>query len=459
MAQVKIPKRQDRTPNQIGVGVMRESSEVFEGFKMTELGLLPEEWGTVRLGDIAEIKYGKANPKSSGGIPVIGSGGIYAWTNKPLIEYPTIVIGRKGTAGEIHLAEKPSYPSDTTFYLAWKKKVEVHFLFNYLSLHKPSGVHAKTTLPSLQRHELENLLVVQPPEPEQRAIAHILSTLQRAVEAQDKIIAAGRELKKALMRHLFTYGPVPPDEARSRRFGMKETEIGLVPERWQVKTFGEIATLQRGKDLPIQKRVAGLYPVVGSNGIIDYHNEYFLEGAGVITGRSGTIGKVTYVEGRYWAHNTALYVKDFHNNFPKFVYYLLQQIDFSSYVAGVSVPTLNRNLIHPNPDEPEPNRKKLFVSGFYESPGSKTKGLNPGDSANPDTTIKSLLFLHRFNFKVTIQLSLPPLDEQHEISRILSAVDKKIETEEKRKSALQALFKTMLHLLMTGKIRVKNWKA
>jgi type I restriction enzyme S subunit len=85
--------------------------------------------------------------------------------------------------------------------------------------------------------------------------------------------------------------------------------------------------------------------------------------------------------------------------------------------------------------------------------------LNPGDSANPDTTIKSLLFLHRFNFKVTIQLSLPPLDEQHEISRILSAVDKKIETEEKRKSALQALFKTMLHLLMTGKIRVKNWKA
>jgi hypothetical protein len=55
----------------------------------------------------------------------------------------------------------------------------------------------------------------------------------------------------------------------------------------------------------------------------------------------------------------------------------------------------------PNPDKPEPNRKKFFVSGFYESPGLKTKGLNPGDSANPDTTIKSLLFLHRFNFKVT----------------------------------------------------------
>ena len=47
---------------------------------------------------------------------------------------------------------------------------------------------------------------------------------------------------------------------------------------------------------------------------------------------------------------------------------------------------------HHNPDEPEPKRKKLFVSGFYESPGSKTKGLNPGDSANPDTTIRSLFF-------------------------------------------------------------------
>jgi hypothetical protein len=56
----------------------------------------------------------------------------------------------------------------------------------------------------------------------------------------------------------------------------------------------------------------------------------------------------------------------------------------------------------PNPDEPEPNRKKRFLyPDFTNRPDQKSNGLNPGDSANPDTTIKSLLFLHRFNFKVT----------------------------------------------------------
>ncbi len=153
--------------------------------------------------------------------------------------------------------------------------------------------------------------------------------------------------------------------------GYKQTDIGTIPEGWGVKPLGEIATLQRGKDLPKQKWREGLYPIVGSNGVIGLHDEYFLEGAGVVTGRSGTVGKATYVDGRYWAHNTSLYVKDFHGNHPKFVYYLFQKVDFQKYATGVSVPTLNRNFVHlallPLPPLPEQRTIAAILSKIQQA--------------------------------------------------------------------------------------------
>jgi type I restriction enzyme S subunit len=113
---------------------MKKMSEIPEGFKMTELGTLPEEWEVVRLWDVADAKYGKANPKDNGIIPVVGSGGIYSSTTTPLVDYPTIVIGRKGTAGKVWLFLKPCYPSDTTFYLVWKKEINIRFLYYHMVL-------------------------------------------------------------------------------------------------------------------------------------------------------------------------------------------------------------------------------------------------------------------------------------------------------------------------------------
>jgi type I restriction enzyme S subunit len=119
------------------------------------------------------------------------------------------------------------------------------------------------------------------------------------------------------------------------------------PEHWQAMQLGDVATLQRGIDLPRDQRRNGPYPVVGSNGVVGYHSEYRAHGPGVFVGRSGSVGKVAWIEEDYWPLNTTLWVKDFHGNDPGFVYYLLSQIDFGKYTAGVSVPTLNRNLVHP----------------------------------------------------------------------------------------------------------------
>lgn len=109
----------------------------------------------------------------------------------------------------------------------------------------------------------------------------------------------------------------------------------------------DVLTLQRGYDLPYHKLESGIYPVVQSNGISKYHSQYKVDSSeGVITGRSGTIGEVHFVEGPFWPHNTTLYVSDFKGNSPKYIYYLLKQLGLHRFSTGTGVPTLNRNHLN-----------------------------------------------------------------------------------------------------------------
>lgn len=115
---------------------------------------------------------------------------------------------------------------------------------------------------------------------------------------------------------------------------------------WIEKRTKEIAPLQRGFDLTTSNVIEGKFPVVYSNGVLRYHKEYMVEAPGVTTGRSGTIGKVTYIEENYWPHNTSLWVTDFKGNIPKFIYYFYVNFKLERYNAGSTVPTLNRNDVH-----------------------------------------------------------------------------------------------------------------
>ena len=118
---------------------------------------------------------------------------------------------------------------------------------------------------------------------------------------------------------------------------------------WKDTTLGKIATLKRGYDLPKAKREDGEYPIIASNGISGFHNEFKVNGPGVITGRSGTLGAVHFERNDFWPLNTALYVKDFHGNDERFIYYFLQTMNLERYNAGSSVPSLNRNHVHSLP--------------------------------------------------------------------------------------------------------------
>jgi len=115
---------------------------------------------------------------------------------------------------------------------------------------------------------------------------------------------------------------------------------------WEEKKLGDVATLQRGFDLLTQDRVSGEYPLVSSSGISDTHHKSAVRGPGVVTGRSGSIGNVFFIEDDFWPLNTVLYVKDFHGYVPRFVFHLLNHFDLKMFATGSGVPTLNRNFVH-----------------------------------------------------------------------------------------------------------------
>ncbi len=108
-------------------------------------------------------------------------------------------------------------------------------------------------------------------------------------------------------------------------------------------------TLQRGFDITKAHQRPGRVPVVSSGGISSYHDEAPAAGPGVVIGRKGALGKVFYLEGDYWPHDTTLWVKDFHGNDPRFAYYFLKTLDTLRLDVGSANPTLNRNHVHAQP--------------------------------------------------------------------------------------------------------------
>lgn len=115
---------------------------------------------------------------------------------------------------------------------------------------------------------------------------------------------------------------------------------------WIERRLGEVCTLQRGFDLPTGQRKQGDYPLISSSGCTDHQAEAKVSGPGVVTGRSGSIGSVFFIDKDFWPLNTTLYVKDFHGNDSRFIFYLLSKFDLKRFASGAGVPTLNRNSVH-----------------------------------------------------------------------------------------------------------------
>jgi type I restriction enzyme S subunit len=209
---------------------------------------------------------------------------------------------------------------------------------------------------------LRSCMVPCIPMDQQIAAVAILSSLDDRIALLRESNATLEAIAQALFKSWFVdFDPVRAKAEGREPEGMSaevaglfptalvQSQIGLVPKGWDIKTLQDLLVLQRGFDLPSDQRVPGNYPIIAASGPSGTHVIAMAKGPGVVTGRSGVIGKVFLELDDYWPLNTSLWIKEFRAATPCYAYELLKCIDLASFNAGSAVPTLNRNHIHSLP--------------------------------------------------------------------------------------------------------------
>ena len=217
------------------------------------------------------------------------------------------------------------------------------------------------TMPSLNTQILSNIKIHYPPLPEQRAIARILGTLDDKIELNRRMNETLEAIARALFKSWFVdFDPVrakmagrdtglPPHIAALFPDRLVPSELGEIPEGWEVKELGELGELAYGKALRAVDRKDGPIPVYGSNGQIGWHDANLVAGPGIVVGRKGNPGVVTWTHGDFFPIDTTFYVvpKDPGLGLP-FLFFALTGQDLPSLSADSAVPGLNRNLAYMN---------------------------------------------------------------------------------------------------------------
>ena len=376
------------------------SQVVPKGYKQTKVGVIPEDWDVVKLGEILTIGSGKDYKHlKNGDIPVYGTGGYMLSVNKFLFDGESLCIGRKGTIDKPMLLNGKFWTVDTLFYTHSYINSIPKFLYssflriNWKKYNEASGV------PSLSKSTIETITIPLPPINEQEKIANILITWDDAISKQTELIKAKEELKKGLMQKLLS-GVVRFDEFN---------------DEWKRKDLGDLVEFYNGK--AHEKNIVrnGKYIVINSkfistNGNIKkYTNNLNL---------SASIGNIVMV------------MSDVPNG---------KAIAKCFYIDKESTYTINQRICLLKPIKINSlflfyilNRNKYYLC-FDD--GAKQTNLRKEDVLN-------------------CPLIIPLLQEQQKIEEVLSNADKEIDLLKNEIKELKEQKKGLMQKLLIGKVRV-----
>lgn len=221
---------------------------------------LPLSWEIKFLGEIVEAVYGKALPEKdrcpNGNIPVVGSSGIVGTHDEYLVEYPCLVIGRKGNVGAIYFINEPSWPIDTTYYIIPPKGIEIRYLAHSLSVLELSKLDKSTAIPGLNRNDLYKVKILLAPVAEQIRVVEKLEELFSDLDAGAAELKAAQK-KLALYRQSLLKAAVEGALTAEWRKQNKPSESGaqllecILAERrarWEAKQLAKFK--EQGKIPP-----------------------------------------------------------------------------------------------------------------------------------------------------------------------------------------------------------------
>ena len=275
-----------------------------------------------------------AADREEGEYPYYGANGIQDHVADYIFDDELVLLAEDG--GNFGSKERPiayrvsgkCWVNNHAHVLKPKAGLDVDYLCYSLMFYKVDGIVNGATRQKLTQAAMRKMQIPSRSMDKQRHIVDELNCIIKIKEQRQNELKLLDDLIKARFIELFG-DPISNTQNRPT------TE------------FINVVKMQRGFDLPVQdRRQDGEIPVYGSNGALDHHNVAKIQGGGVITGRSGTIGKVFYTEGDYWPLNTSLFSVDTHGNNVIYLAYLLQMFDLTRFVEGTGVPTLNRNMFH-----------------------------------------------------------------------------------------------------------------
>jgi type I restriction enzyme S subunit len=394
----------------------------------TELGVFPSDWRVDRFDSLFDVQQGRQVSKKSrigeNQQPFLRTKNVF-WNRLDLADLDEMHFSE---AEETRLALKPDdllicEGGDIGRTAIWRGAISNCYYQNHLHrarIRTPEAADAQfilfwlwyafefgnlyfgrgnvTTIPNLSQSRLCELPLAIPPLPEQRKIAGVLGLVQRAMEQQERLIALTAELKKALLHQLFTQG--------LRGEPQKQTEIGPVPQSWEVVTIGDLFKFSSGKSRPDDTELTASesrpFPVFGGNGVLGYSSRYLVEEPLLLIGRVGEYcGCAHHTAGRAWVSDNALYAKE-----------ILRETNTRYAAEYFSYANLNQYRNQAG--------QPLITQGVISK----------------------------------VRMPLPPIDQQREILEPLTLLNQKLSVSKRKHAALTVLFRTLLHQLMTAQIRV-----
>ncbi len=388
---------------------------------------LPEGWKECKLIDIIELHYGKGlieQDRKNGNIPVYGSNGIVGYHNEYLVKGPGIIIGRKGSVGEIKYSPLDFFPIDTTYYVSPKKEIDIKYMYYFLLTLRLDEMNSHSAVPGLNRSSVHSINRAIPPLTEQRKIAEILETADKAIEKTDAIIEKYRRIKQGLMQDLLTKGIDEKGQIRSEEtHKFKDSPLGRLPEEWEVAKLGNQIYLNPDR-LTCSKNV-----------LINY-----IDIESVVDNKIQVIKSLKIEDAPSRAQRRVkcndIIVSTVRPNLKAFAFISPK---YDNYVCSTGFAVLRtKKDTHP---------LFLFYLVLYDMIFLKQVLPLIVGSNYPAINCSVLLNLH---------IPLPPLPEQHRIASILSQIDEVIEKEERYKEKLERIKQGLMQDLLTGKVRVNH---
>lgn len=334
-------------------------SDVPEGYKMSEVGVIPEEWEVKELEKEIDLLTGfpfHSNQYSSSGIRLLrGSNikrGVTDWSDDITEFWQKITPDLKSYSlkeGDIVIAMDGSLVGRSFARLSKKdlpalllqrvarirsNKIDVGYLKEFICsdyfTKYCDSVKTVTAIPHISPSDIKKFQIPLPPTiEEQQAIASALSDVDALITALEQLITKKRNIKQGAMQQLIT--------------GEKRLP-GFCGE-WEVKKLGEVLKVRHGKSQKSVNDENGLYPILATGGEIGRADTFLYDKPSVLIGRKGTIDVPQYMETPFWTIDTLFFTEISDNTNPKYIFYKFNLIDWYSYNEASGVPSLNTSTI------------------------------------------------------------------------------------------------------------------